>query len=244
MILVILVLILVSNSASCEYTEISCTDNNVPYEINSKFDNTLRILLQSLSTETPKNNGFYVTSAGNGSVKGRALCRGGTPKAVCKSCIENASREIRNMCRKEAAVIWMEKCQVEYTYSVLQANYAGYYPDTNAEKASDSVHFCNALKDLRVALWGSIGSSELKFATEKRRISDEETLYGLVQCTRDISTGECTSCLDQAFGDVDGCASSEGFVVLSRTCNMRFELYKFYDEPRQKGKKTIRCFQH
>ncbi|KAL8461344.1 hypothetical protein ACS0TY_032720 [Phlomoides rotata] len=238
MILVILVPILVSHSASCQYIETSCSDNNVTYEINSTFDNNLKSLLQSLSTETPQNNGFYVTSAGNGSdqIKGRALCRGDTPQAVCKSCIETASRDIRNRCQKEAAVIWVEKCQLEYSYGVLPTNYAGHYPDSNSKQASDSVQFCNALNSLRATLSEITATSKLKFASGKHRISDEETLYGLVQCTRDIDPGKCTYCLDQAFGELNGCTSSKGGVVLSRTCNMRFELYRFYDEPHRKGK--------
>ncbi|KAM7254683.1 hypothetical protein ACFE04_019924 [Oxalis oulophora] len=49
-------------------------------------------------------------------------------------------------------------------------------------------------------------------------------------CTRDIDNGSCSSCLQTAINEVSGCCSHrEGGVVFSRNCNVRFELYRFYN---------------
>ncbi|KAI3456406.1 hypothetical protein Pfo_013069 [Paulownia fortunei] len=240
MVILVLVPFLVSNSASAQHLNISCSDNAVvPYELNSPFHNNLKSLFESLSIKTPKNKGFYRTSSGNGldEVYGRALCRGDVTPGVCKSCVASASQEIMNNCQKQAAVIWFEKCQIEYSYAMLSTAYTGKYPDLNSEKASDPVPFCNALNNLTANLTKTAGSSELMFATANLRFSIKETLYGLVQCTRDINPGECKTCLNSAFGDLNGCQYSKGGAVLSKTCNVRVELYQFYSESHRNGHK-------
>lgn len=243
MVLVVIIPLLVPNTASSQYLEISCTDNDVPYELNSLFQNNLKGLLESLSIKTPQNKGFYSTSFGNGSDKayGRALCRGDITPAVCKSCVASASQEIMSRCQKQAAIIWFEKCQIEYSYGVLSTAYTGKYPNLNSEKASDPVHFCDALNNLIATLSKTASRSTLMFATGNRRFSTNGTIYVLVQCTRDIDRVKCISCLNSAFGDLNGCNSSKGGAILSRTCNVRFELYQFYVESHGKGKKSISC---
>ncbi|CAL5410904.1 unnamed protein product [Camellia sinensis] len=55
-------------------------------------------------------------------------------------------------------------------------------------------------------------------------------------CTRDISRRDCRVCLNSEFGDLDGCCDyRQGGTVLSRNCNMRFQLYPFYHEPTVNG---------
>ncbi|THG21272.1 hypothetical protein TEA_028077 [Camellia sinensis var. sinensis] len=58
----------------------------------------------------------------------------------------------------------------------------------------------------------------------------------IMTCTRDISRRDCRVCLNSEFGDLDGCCDyRQGGTVLSRNCNMRFQLYPFYHEPTVNG---------
>ena len=65
-----------------------------------------------------------------------------------------------------------------------------------------------------------------------------------VQCTRDISDVFCSNCLESAIGDLKACCySREGGIVVSRNCNVRYQLYRFYSSssvlvtyPSSKGK--------
>uniref|UniRef100_A0A2K1YEU0 non-specific serine/threonine protein kinase n=1 Tax=Populus trichocarpa TaxID=3694 RepID=A0A2K1YEU0_POPTR len=61
------------------------------------------------------------------------------------------------------------------------------------------------------------------------------------QCTRDIRPHECLKCLKSAITDLEGCCSSrKGGMVLSRNCNVRFELYQFYNVSKHLSSPTSR----
>lgn len=214
-----------------------CPDTAHNYELNSTFEKNLRSLFDSLPLKTSLNEGFYNTSVGNGtnSVYVQALCRGDVTSKVCHNCVQNASQEIMKQCQREEAIIWYELCQIQYSYSNFFGSnvYTGKYPDSDYEmkNVSDPAHFHVIWKDFMENLIVKVafGHSELMFATGKTKISESETIYGLVQCTRDVSHEICKSCLDSAFGDLDGlCGFRQGGTVFSRSCNMRFELYQFY----------------
>ncbi|CAL5344602.1 unnamed protein product [Camellia sinensis] len=54
----------------------------------------------------------------------------------------------------------------------------------------------------------------------------------MLQCTRDISHSDCRGCLNDEFGDLEACCSyRQGGTIFSRNCNMRFQLFQFYNEP-------------
>ncbi|KAF5943355.1 hypothetical protein HYC85_017432 [Camellia sinensis] len=110
------------------------------------------------------------------------------------------------------------------------------YPDSNKDEKNilDSVGFVVVLKEFmnKLSDRAAFNPSNFMFATGKTKITMNETIYGLVQCTRDISRSNCRVCLNSEFGDLDGCCDyRQGGTVLSRNCNMRFQLYPFYNEP-------------
>ena len=112
--------------------------------------------------------------------------------------------------------------------------YAGKYPDdqNNLElNVSDPVLFDDVLKYLlnNISNEAAYDPSKRMFATGEIKFS-KGTIYGLVQCTRDISGDNCNSCLLSAIGDLETCCfSRQGGIVLSRNCNVRFEMNQFYN---------------
>ncbi|KAL6333490.1 hypothetical protein AAG906_028675 [Vitis piasezkii] len=59
-----------------------------------------------------------------------------------------------------------------------------------------------------------------------------QNIYGLVQCTRDISNDECRSCLLQQIEEIEGCCQGKiGWNIMGPSCNMRYEQYLFYQQP-------------
>lgn len=112
--------------------------------------------------------------------------------------------------------------------------YTGKYPDWDAQEKSISNpdQFNQILKYLlsNLSTEAAFNPSRRMFATGEVKFSAKQTIYGLVQCTRDISTGDCKICLDSASGDLDACCfGKQGGIILSRNCDMRFEMYTFYN---------------
>uniref|UniRef100_A0A7N2LUP2 non-specific serine/threonine protein kinase n=1 Tax=Quercus lobata TaxID=97700 RepID=A0A7N2LUP2_QUELO len=213
-----------------------CSNDFQNYTQNSPFENNLRHLLGLLPSRTSVT-GFNSTSFGDtNKVYGEALCRGDINSTACKTCIETASKEILQ-CKNEEVVIYLELCQVRYSYQPFPIMvYAGKYPDRNNREKTisneDPVHFNKVLKHLMDLLSNEAAlnpSNKRMFATGEIQFSKNRTIYGLVQCTRDISDVFCSNCLESAIGDLKACCySREGGIVVSRNCNVRYQLYRFY----------------
>ncbi|GMP75298.1 hypothetical protein CsSME_00032446 [Camellia sinensis var. sinensis] len=232
MIFLMLSLFLLSDSVSADTKSISCDPSPTNYTPNSRFGNNLNILLD--------------TTIGNNidQVYGQALCRGDVTPEVCRDCIKNASQEIMTVCPTQNAIIWHEFCQVRYSHMPFFSSmvYNGMYPASNKQEKSisDRVSLIKVLKDFmnKLSDEATINPSNLMFATGKTKFSRNESIYGLVQCTRDISRSDCRHCLNDEFGDLEACCSSlQGGKIFSRNCNMRFQLYQFYNEPTINGQR-------
>ncbi|XP_052110360.1 cysteine-rich receptor-like protein kinase 25 [Arachis duranensis] len=69
-----------------------------------------------------------------------------------------------------------------------------------------------------------------KFATGEVNLTSTETLYGLVQCTPDLSLFDCNMCFSSAIASVPNCCDGKrGARVLLPGCNIRYEVYPFYN---------------
>ncbi|TKY51082.1 Cysteine-rich receptor protein kinase 25 [Spatholobus suberectus] len=65
-----------------------------------------------------------------------------------------------------------------------------------------------------------------KYATNQANISGFQSLYCLVQCTQDLSTQSCRSCLSSAIGLLPWCCEGkQGGRILYPSCNVRYESY-------------------
>jgi hypothetical protein len=70
-----------------------------------------------------------------------------------------------------------------------------------------------------------------KFGVKKVKFSEFQDLYNLVQCTPDLSSTDCNSCLQAAINRLPiCCGGKQGGRALFPSCNVRYELYKFYNE--------------
>ncbi|KAF8011817.1 hypothetical protein BT93_I0071 [Corymbia citriodora subsp. variegata] len=214
--------------------DVFCPSDKDNYTLGSPFRNNLEQLLENLASRTAKK-GFYSSSAGDGTdqVFGQALCRHDVNRSACGDCVRNASQEIMNKCNRKDADIWYEYCQISYSYSNFfsVSNYLGQYPDSNnqTQNVSNPNELSGTLKELMDGLISEAASASSLFAVGSLNFSSQERVYGLVQCTRRISENDCGNCLVQALGDLRSCCSShQGGTVVSRYCNVRFELYCFY----------------
>ncbi|PON85326.1 Cysteine rich receptor like kinase [Trema orientale] len=222
------------------YTDCSSGRNYTP---NGQFQNNLKLLLNDLSSNTTRNDtslgGFYNTSVGDNpnTVYGQSLCRGDVNSSVCRNCIRKASLTLLENCTSQDAMIWFELCQVRYSFQILVPIqiYTGMFPVSNKRQklVQNPVLFNRVLMYLMIEISkeAAFNASKLKFATGQIRFSDKETIYGLLQCTWDIPEGDCQSCFEFSFSELTECCSfRQGGIVVSRSCNVRFELDQFYND--------------
>ncbi|KAK9084923.1 hypothetical protein Sjap_025334 [Stephania japonica] len=187
----------------------------------------------SLSSQVPPT-GFALDSTGQGEevVNGLALCRGDIPSNDCKSCVVEASDEVRKRCEyNKGGVIWYDSCMFKYSNEKFfgTIDYGNRFYMWNLNNVSDVESFNMKTKELLSRLSAKASSSSKLYATEVEEIGEAEKLFGLVQCTRDLTKQQCKKCLDDAIGELNICCDGRrGGRVVGGSCNFRYELYPFF----------------
>ncbi|KAJ6978808.1 cysteine-rich receptor-like protein kinase 10 [Populus alba x Populus x berolinensis] len=217
-----------------EYRYHECTNSSTT---NSSFPSNLNITLSSLYANAAHKDGFYNTSAGQNSdrVYGLFLCRGDTSPELCQSCIKTSSEDIMKQCPdNKEAIIWYDRCMLRYSnrsiFSIAEQRPTILLWNANdIENVMNLNQFNASLGDLMNQLVTSAVSSSDLFAMGDRNGTAFSKLYGLVQCTPDISPSECGICLSSCVSDIPGCCNGkQGGNILKPSCSIRYEIYPFY----------------
>ncbi|XP_022720570.1 cysteine-rich receptor-like protein kinase 10 isoform X2 [Durio zibethinus] len=220
------------------YLAHSCS-NATTFPTNGTYQADLNHLLSSLSSNATRGNRFYSTTSGRNSdvVYGLFLCRGDVSNSGCEECVSTAINDVTQLCAVEKiAVIWYDDCLLRYSnqsiFSIATIVPAIYMLNTG--NVSDQERFNQILADTMnnaatLAVNATLGLKN--FATRDANISGFQTLYSLVQCTPDLSSTDCNTCLRGAIAALPNCCSGkQGGRVLTPSCNIRYELYPFYNQ--------------
>lgn len=214
---------------------------------NTSFQFNLKNLLSSLSSNATGNTPFYNATI-NGenpsdSIYGLFMCRADVSSHLCQLCVRNATQQLSSECSlSKQAVIWYEECMVWYSTSFIFSSVATTpsNPMKNSGNVSNPESFMrlvfltlNQTAD-EASSQSSIGNN--KFATKEAKnvlgISQTQTLYCLAQCTPNLSPHDCRTCLDDAIRKIQECCEGRiGGRVLFPSCNVRYEMYPFYNVP-------------
>ncbi|XP_059661356.1 cysteine-rich receptor-like protein kinase 25 isoform X1 [Cornus florida] len=207
--------------------------------LNSTYHANLNLLLSNLSSNATKpDTGFYNFTAGRSpnAVYGLFLCRGDVTTNQCHDCVRNASQEILQQCpNRTVAVIWYDYCLLRYSnrniFSSADTSVAVYM--INPQNVTEPTRFREALGNImdQLATWAVSGRGSAKnFAGTETNYSSFQKLYGLVQCTPDLSSDVCNICLREAIGRFPSCCDIKlGGRVLFPSCNIRYEFYPFFN---------------
>ncbi|KAH7857562.1 hypothetical protein Vadar_014051 [Vaccinium darrowii] len=93
--------------------------------------------------------------------------------------------------------------------------------------------FNEALRTLlsRLISQATSGGIQQKFATGNESGPDNQTIYGLMQCTPDLSKQDCSFCLETIMTDQPSCiGESEGGRIYLPSCNMQFDIGPFFSQ--------------
>ncbi|XVE87862.1 hypothetical protein DITRI_Ditri19aG0022400 [Diplodiscus trichospermus] len=219
------------NSAVLE----DCQGGN--FSANSAYAANLNNLLSGFSSIAANDYGFYDMSVGENSdrINGIALCRGDINRDVCLSCISNATTDITNICpnRMEATVRY-DYCMLRYSNrSILGVMETRIFVlASNSISVANPGSFNQTLSNFLFQLiqQAASGGSQRKFATGNVD-EDFQPIYALVQCTPDLSQRDCTTCLERCVQRIPSCcAGRRGGRVFTTSCNLQFEMERFYNE--------------
>ncbi|KAK1416729.1 hypothetical protein QVD17_25845 [Tagetes erecta] len=213
----------------CDYT--------TNYTRNSTYESNLNTTLTALPI-TNSGLGYFNCSNGQGSdrVKSFALCRGDINQDVCLNCLNLSIVNLLQLCpNQKGAVIYSDYCFLLYSNQDLTGNnqiLSRVYL-WNVQNTSDSWFNGSPgplLRELRAK--AAAGGPLRKFASGNTTTGpDLATIYGLVQCTPDLSGLGCGECLDEA---INKFSTSEyngqiGGRIVQPTCNFRYEIYRFFN---------------
>ncbi|CAL4908852.1 unnamed protein product [Urochloa decumbens] len=212
------------------------------YTRGSAFQANLNATLSSLTGAASASSGFAenVTGAAPEQVYGLAQCRGDVTAPECRSCLDTSAREIISTCPgQKSAMLIYEGCLLRYSNtSFFGEPYTRYSSEPllewgNPTNVTQPEQFMLRL----AALMGNLtreaaahGSSPRMFAAGTVRHTSFVTIYGLAQCRRDMSPDNCGQCLNTLVGEIPKCCyGKKGGRVIARVCQLRFEIYQFYN---------------
>lgn len=215
-----------------------------PYEIcstsgkytkGSSFSDNLNNILVSLPSNASISKSFNV-SYGNDTTRVYSLfmCLDYVSNQTCQDCIATAAQDILKLCpQAEEAIVWEETCQLRYSNQDFfgKVNVTGNIGKDNVQNVSEPEKFESVVNGLLYNLTeeAAFNVSASFYAIGETPFEDK-TIYGLVQCTMDLSASVCSGCLRSAISDIPNCCySSIGARVMSRSCFLRYEFYAFYD---------------
>ncbi|XP_050288809.1 cysteine-rich receptor-like protein kinase 44 [Quercus robur] len=203
---------------------------------NSTFRANLNTLISNFSSNTQINYGFYSFSAGEGTNKVYAtgFCRADLTTTDCSTCVNNSARELLKLCPNEKeGIMWYMNCTVRYSnnsilgvieFTPTQALVAGLVSNlTESNEVLKTLFY-----DLRVgaSAGGDFGKVAVGNANYK---SQNSMIYGLMQCSPDLSEIDCSNCLVRAQSYFQDCCSKyAGVRILAPSCNLRIETEQFY----------------
>ncbi|XP_028776258.1 cysteine-rich receptor-like protein kinase 10 [Neltuma alba] len=225
-----------TTQAQVTYLYQNCSSNST-FAANSVFQSDRKRLFSSLASSNNTDTGFSnATVVGGGdTVYGLFMCRGDVNVSTCHQCVVNATQLLSSECRaSKEAIVWYDECLLRYSnrsfFSTVSTR-----PRLgllNTGNVSDPTNFMRTLYDTMNKTADEAAkpaAGKKKYATGIANFSPFQKVYCLAQCTPDLSPSDCRRCLSGVIGDLDWCCDGkQGGRVLYPSCNVRYELYPFY----------------
>uniref|UniRef100_A0A7N0TNB5 Uncharacterized protein n=1 Tax=Kalanchoe fedtschenkoi TaxID=63787 RepID=A0A7N0TNB5_KALFE len=216
------------------YRHHKCSGAN--YTSNSIYQKNLDSLFFRMFHSEDIDYGFYNFSEGGGidRVSSIALCRGDISQNLCQRCISFSTADLPRRCpTQKEAIVWYDNCMFRYSNRYIfrsweQPNHLGW----SLDNVTDPNLFTEALVGLLTGLQkqASSGDSQKKFAIGDASYVSSTRIYGLVQCTPDLSEVQCNDCLNTTFTSITGpFYGRQGGRVMGPSCNFRYEMNQFYE---------------
>ncbi|XP_071714907.1 putative cysteine-rich receptor-like protein kinase 9 [Rutidosis leptorrhynchoides] len=205
--------------------------------INTTFERNYKTIFSELPT-TNNGFGFFNLSVGTGTnyVSSIALCRGDINPDVCQNCLNDSIVKVQQVCpHKFYTIAYYELCWLYINnFTILGNTNIPFYTYNSVGQNTTNVSLFNGdLRPLLERLQGEAasGGSLKKFATGNATGPDFTTIYALVQCTPDLSSQECSDCVQTLFNQITTLFNGlVGGQIFSHICHMQYDITKFYND--------------
>ncbi|PWZ37293.1 Cysteine-rich receptor-like protein kinase 6 [Zea mays] len=234
--LLLLLLLIAPGAAAQPWQSCGNTDN---YSANSTYQSNLASLAKALPANASRSATLFAEGSAGAlpdAVYALALCRGDINATACGACVTTAFQDAQQLCayNKDAAVFY-DACYLRFSNkdfiasatnngdAIVLMNSQNVSPPVRAFDAAVAV-LLNATADYAAA------NSSRRFATgEEGFDATDPTIYGLTQCTPNMSPAECRTCLRSIISDMPQYLSGRrGGRIIGMRCNFRYDLYSFF----------------
>ncbi|KAJ0983404.1 hypothetical protein J5N97_011659 [Dioscorea zingiberensis] len=214
-------------------------DYSSNYTIPSPYKTNLDTLLSNLTATAPYSDALFYNNSvvkDSDAAYGLAQCRPDTSPNDCAVCLYRSALSFSSNCLfARSAAVWFDNCFFRYSdhrfFSQLDDKVLAIA--VNAGNISNPMVFSQPLKELMYEVTSKAQRNETRFASASFNYSMFGNIYGIAECTRDLTDVDCSTCLNQSLPLLLQQANSgrPGCRVISFSCSLRFELYPILPPP-------------
>ncbi|KAL1212299.1 Cysteine-rich receptor-like protein kinase 18 [Cardamine amara subsp. amara] len=222
----------------------NCDATTGIFKHNSPYDNNRRLIVSTLPSNVTAHGGYFNGSIGLGPDRVYAMgkCAPGAEPDVCSHCIKTTSEGLLQICPYQTdAFLWSGNetlCLVRYSnhpFSGLLVMEPHAAISNTGNLTMNQTKFDSVWRNLTFGMIaGTTSSSSGANNSSKYYVYDVapvpyfSNISALMQCTPDVSSKDCNSCLGTNVIDYENCCRGHLGGVISRpTCFFRWELYPF-----------------
>ncbi|KAJ4900056.1 Cysteine-rich receptor-like protein kinase 13 [Raphanus sativus] len=241
--LLILCFVLIVASVSAQ----TCIHNGRNFTPNGTYDANRRLILSSLPSNAAAQDGFYSGSIGQepSRVYAAGMCIPGAEPNDCSACLKGASDWLVQDCTNQTdAYYWAldpTLCLVRYSNNSFSGS-AGYWEIVPQYLVMNTANIDSNLTEFK-KIWeglihgviaaasstrNNLSSSNNHYKADVAALTPFQNIYALMQCTPDVSSGDCDNCLRQSVIDYQSCCGEKtGGYVMRPICFFRWQLFTF-----------------
>jgi hypothetical protein len=232
----LLILLIGASKAGADPTSTDCP-SNTNYTRGGVFESNLDALLSFLpaaaSTSTASGFAENATGAEPDVAYGLAQCRADINMSDCRACLDASAQDAASKCPgQKSSMLFYDNC-------VLRHSNASFFGAADTSPVQRLCNTANATQpDLFMTQLGSLMnnlsskaaySSPRMFAAGAADVTSFAKIYGMVQCTRDLTGDDCNRCLSAIVSAIPtACYGQKGGQIFYRSCSIRYEDYLFY----------------
>lgn len=218
-----------------KFLKSSC-QNTTTYSRNSTYYRNLTNLLYFLSSRNASHpTGFQNATSGQGPdrVNGLFVCRGDVSLEDCRNCVPFSVKESLTRCPiQREVVLYYDKCMLRYAnqdiFSTLQMEEAQTMFSNIIIPTNQQERFGELVLSMMNNAAAEAAASSKKFGARETNYAAFQRVYGLVQCTPDLTTQDCSRCLETSINQLP--TTNTGARILFPSCNSRYKSYPFFNK--------------